>query len=180
MRSSNLARVMQLGQILLLLSLILSCSALGCSPQEDPADKKPRPLAPDFSLSMLGEETTVSLAALRGKIVILDFWATWCTPCEFQVPELNAFLDAHREEADLRVYGISVDTEGPAVVEKWVREKGVRYPILLSGDDLARSFGADGFPTLYVIGPDGKIDSTHIGMIAREDLEEAVSALRRR
>ncbi len=161
--------------------LLLVSSLSGCSEEEEPVGERLPVPAPEFSLSVLGEDETVSLAELRGKIVILDFWATWCPPCEFQVPELNVFWDAHREEADLRLYGVSVDAEGPEVVQKWTSEKGVRYPILLAnGDGLARQFGAAGFPTLYVIGPDGTINSSHVGLIERDVLEEALRELRAR
>ena len=164
-----------------LMLLTFSMGFPGCAEESDSeARTKPRPPAPEFSLSVMGEKGEISLSDLRDKIVILDFWATWCVPCEFQVPELNAFWDAHREDADLRVYGISVDTEGPDLVAQWASENGVRYPILLGGDALARSFGATGFPTLYVIGPDGKVDSSHIGLIEGAVLEKAVSRLRGR
>jgi thiol-disulfide isomerase/thioredoxin len=156
---------------------ILVCGLYGCA-EDEPSPEGPPVPAPEFTLPVLGEAGEISLAELRGKIVIVDFWATWCVPCEFQVPELNSFWDAHREDADLRLYGISVDIEGPDVVSRWVGEKGVRYPILLASDDLARKFGATGFPTLYVIGPDGSIDSSHVGLIESDILEKAVSRLR--
>ncbi len=151
----------------------------GCA-EEEPAEEQARVQAPEFSLPVLGQEASVALADLRGKIVVLDFWATWCLPCELQVPSLNAFWDAHREDPNLRLYGISVDIEGPEVVAQWVAEKGVRYPILLATDELALSFGARGFPTLYVIGPDGKIDSSHAGLIEMDFLEDALRGLRDR
>jgi len=165
---------------ILVASLVLL--VCGCAEESDPESRsRPRPMAPEFSLPVMGEQGEVSLSALRGKIVIVDFWATWCVPCEFQVPALNAFWDAHREDSDLRVYGISIDSEAPSVVAQWASEKGVRYPILLAGDDeLARNFGATGFPTIFVIDPDGRVDSSHIGLIERDVLEETVSRLRGR
>jgi peroxiredoxin len=135
--------------------------------------------APDFTLDQLGGGQ-VSLAELRGKTVVLDFWATWCPPCEFQVPELNRFYDAHRSDGDVVVYGVSVDVDGPEVVQAWTTEKQVRYPILLGGESLARSLGALGFPTLYVIGPEGQIRESHVGLIETDTLEQAVAAQRRR
>lgn len=129
--------------------------------------------APDFRLETLSGDT-LALADLRGKIVIIDFWATWCPPCEFQVPELNAFFEAHRRDGDVLVLGISVDTKGREAVAEWAREKQMRYPVLLGSEDLANRFGALGFPTLYVVAPDGSIDSQHVGLIERADLEEAL------
>jgi len=135
--------------------------------------------APPFTLEQLGGGE-VSLAELRGKTVVLDFWATWCPPCEFQVPELNRFYDAHRADSDVVVYGVSVDTDGAEVVEAWTTEKEVRYPILLGGEGLARKLGAVGFPTLYVIGPEGQVRETHVGLIETDTLEQAIATHRQR
>jgi len=135
--------------------------------------------APDFTLDQLGGGQ-VSLSELSGKTVVLDFWATWCPPCEFQVPELNRFYDAHRADSDVVVYGVSVDSDGPDVVRAWISEKQVRYPILLDGESLARKLGAVGFPTLYVIGPEGRVRETHIGLIETDTLEQAIAAHRLR
>jgi peroxiredoxin len=134
-------------------------------------------VAPDFALQSLDGET-VRLSDLRGKTVVIDFWATWCPPCEFQVPELNAFWQAHKEDGDVEVLGISVDVDGPDVVQTWAGEKDVRYKVLVGGEDLARRFGALGFPTLYVIAPDGRVDSEHVGLIEVGDLETALARQR--
>jgi len=133
--------------------------------------------APDFDLPLLGGGR-VRLADVAGRIVIIDFWATWCPPCEFQVPELNAFYEDHRDEPDLALFGVSVDTAGADVVAEWVAEKGVEYPILLDGEPLARQIGALGFPTLLVITADGRVDGQHVGLIERATLEEALARLR--
>ena len=132
-----------------------------------------REMAPDFTLDRL-QGGTVTLSELRGKTVIIDFWATWCPPCEFQVPELNAFYEVHGPSGEVEVLGVSVDTEGPDVVGAWTEEKGVAYPILLGDEDLAKRFGAMGFPTLVIVAPDGTIESRHVGLIEQAQLEEAL------
>jgi len=161
--------------VLGLLVLVVTALALGCSRDAETAGEPPEsdaPVpAPGFALERLDGGEPVDLADLRGKTVVLDFWATWCPPCEFQVPELNRFFDAHRGDSDVAVFGISVDTEGRDVVQAWVTEKGVRYPVLLGGEDLARRYGAVGFPTLYVIGPDGLLRGQHVGLIETATLE---------
>ena len=68
--------------------------------------------APEFDLDRLDGSDQVSLASLTGKIVILDFWATWCPPCALQVPVLNAFYRENRDAGDVVVYGVSVDQVG--------------------------------------------------------------------
>ena len=164
------------------LGLGLGCSDSPASAPENvesaAAEQAARRVAPDFSLEPLGGGEPVRLADLRGKTVVIDFWATWCPPCEFQVPELNAFWQAHKSDPDVEVLGISVDVEGPEVVGSWAVEKGVQYKVLLDGEELARRFGAQGFPTLYIIAPDGSVDSEHTGLIEVNDLETALARQR--
>jgi thiol-disulfide isomerase/thioredoxin len=119
----------------------------------------------------------VRLSDLRGKTVVLDFWATWCPPCEFQVPELNKLSAAHRERGDVVVIGVSVDTDGPSVVKPWIEKHGVEYTVVLGSVELAERFGAVGFPTLAVVTPDGRIGSLHVGLIEHAALEELVAQI---
>ena len=178
-------------QALALLGL-LGLVGLGCPEpldQErppDPASIRPEraesaapfKLAPAFRLERLNGGA-VDLVALRGKTVVIDFWATWCVPCEAQVAELNAVYDAHQEADDVKILGISIDTLGAQVVGDWVHEKGVRYPVLMGSMDLLQAYAADGnaggVPLLVIVGPDGSIDSRHSGSITRSDLEAALA-----
>lgn len=132
--------------------------------------------APDFTLPDL-DGNPVSLADLRGKTVVIDFWATWCPPCVFQVPELNKLWRDHRHRGDLAVIGVAVDVEGAEVVGPWVEEQRVEYTILIGDEALAREFGAMGFPTLVVVSPEGNLESSHVGLIEEEELAEIVAAL---
>jgi peroxiredoxin len=133
--------------------------------------------APEFALPDL-QGRPVRLSDFKGKAVVIDFWATWCPPCIFQVPELNAFWKKHRDAGDVVVIGVAVDVEGQSVVEPWVKEQGVEYTILLGDEALARRFGAQGFPTLALVRPDGTLDSLHVGLIEVAKLEELVAPLR--
>ena len=162
--------------------LILGLALLSSSCFEDEVAKvTPEPAsepAPEFAVPLLGADAEFDSKQYAGKIVVLDFWATWCVPCEFQVPELNAFHEAHRADSDVVVYGVSVDTEGPDIVGAWIADKGGRYPILLGSTELAWEFGVTGFPTLVIIARDGTIDTRHVGLIQQSELEEVITRLR--
>ena len=152
-------------------------AVLACGPSGDSADPAagsaaPEPEAPGFTLERL-DGGSVTLADLRGKVVVLDFWATWCPPCEFQIPILNdvhARLDGER----VAILGVSVDTEGPEKVRAYLDEHPAEYPILMGSEALARKFGAPGFPSLIVVDPQGRVDQIHVGLMEAEELEEAI------
>lgn len=155
--------------------LALSLLALACRVEDAPRPGREGrgPLAPEFRLrDLMGSE--FSLAEHRGRPVVVDFFATWCAPCIQQIPVLNAFQAAHYGE--VVVLGIAVDAQGARVVGPFVNDHDIQYPVLLGSESLAQQYGAFGFPSLYVIAPDGTISSRHVGVITREELEEALVA----
>jgi thiol-disulfide isomerase/thioredoxin len=171
--------------VAILVFWVVLLPVLGCSAQDadvsgasasEAASEKPKRPAPNFDLTGV-DGSPISLADHRGKPVVIDFWATWCVPCIYQVPELNAFWKLHREAGDVAVIGVAVDVEGASVVAPWIEEKGVEYQIAIGDESLAREFGVMGFPTLAIINSDGNIDSLHVGLIEAEELENLVAPL---
>jgi peroxiredoxin len=164
----------------LLAPLALAILLAGCGADSGDGSantgSKPRVASGDFTLPDL-EGNPVRLADFRGKTVILDFWATWCPPCIFQVPELNKFWEAHKDTGDVMVIGVAVDVEGAEIVSPWAEEQGVAYPLVIGSEEVARDFGAVGFPTLVIVKPDGQIDSLHVGLIESDELEALVAAV---
>jgi cytochrome c biogenesis protein CcmG, thiol:disulfide interchange protein DsbE len=154
-----------------LLLLGLACERVDPAPAAG-APGAPPSAAPSFTLpDLAGGE--VSLAELRGRPVVIDFWATWCAPCERQVPVLNAFHDKYGDR--IPVLGIAVDVDGAESVAPFVQQHALRYRVLLGDEGLAQDYDAFGFPTLYVVRPDGTIHSAHVGVVTPEALEDAVS-----
>ncbi|MCG8590131.1 MAG: TlpA family protein disulfide reductase [Proteobacteria bacterium] len=143
--------------------------ALGCGGESDPAASS---AAPDFTLPRLGGGE-VALAELRGRPVVIDFWATWCAPCVHQIPVLNDFQERMGDK--VVVLGVAVDARGAEVVEPFASEHGIAYSVLLGDEALAREYGAFGFPSLYVLGPDGHIEAAHVGIVSADELDRAVA-----
>lgn len=157
--------------------------ALACSQGEPSAPKASGPCAgvaartpaPPLELAALDGQKW-SLADLRGRTVVIDFWATWCPPCEFQIPVLNAVYDAWRERG-VMVLGVSVDVDGASVVAPYAAEHKMRYPVLLGDEALARSFGAVGFPSSVLVAPDGSMTKAHAGLLEQADLDAQIACL---
>jgi thiol-disulfide isomerase/thioredoxin len=128
-------------------------------------DAKP---APSFTLKT-PEGKTISLDSLRGKTVIVDFWATWCGPCIRSFPFLQKFWEAHRDDPDVIVLAVNTweRTQGEERVQsvtKFFRDNGYTMPLLLDEDDKTVSaFGVEGIPTKFFVGPDGKIYFKDVG-----------------
>lgn len=165
----------------LLLAVVLLLSTSGCFDEDPTRGAAEKPDAPEFELPLL-DGSQIRLTDLRGKIVILDFWATWCSPCEVQMPVLDALWrdeEARAENADdLMIIGISVDTDPPSAVSDWIAERGFLYPIAIGDQDLAMRYGVIGFPTLVIIDTDGGIYTRHTGVWSRPEIESVLTEIR--
>lgn len=136
--------------------------------------------APPFRVSTL-DGGTFDSEALRGKVVVLDFWATWCGPCIDELPRYNEFWQRNRARG-VEVLGVVVESGAPQDIADFVREQGVVYRQLLGDDSMQRAFGAtEGLPTTFVIAPDGRLVTRILGALPGkfEELQATVDELLR-
>jgi len=109
--------------------------------------------APNWSLQS-SDGQTVTLESLRGNVVVLDFWATWCVPCKAAMPGVQK-LHEHFDGKPVRVFGITWNDPGDPAA--YMKEKSYTYGLLLNGERISKEYHISGVPVFYVIGPDGKI-----------------------
>ena len=133
--------------------------------------------APDFDLLSL-DGSHVKLSDLQGQPVLLNFWATWCTPCGVEMPWLVAIDQQYRVQG-LRVIGVSMDdSDATQKVAAFAKGKGVKYPVALGTPSTADAYGGVRFmPQSFFIDAEGKITKTTVGLTGKKDLEEAAKAL---
>jgi len=118
--------------------------------------------APDWELKD-GEGRTVSLKSLRGKVVVLDFWATWCGPCKMAMPSLQKLHDRFKDKP-VAVFGVNcMERSKTADPRGYIKQQGYTYGQLYDGNAVASAYKVSGIPCFYVIGPDGKILEAHAG-----------------
>ncbi len=118
--------------------------------------------AANFKLKSLDGET-VELKSLRGKVVVIDFWATWCPPCKITLPLLNKVYKETRGK-DVEVFGISTDRMSSAKVKKFIKKNNISMPILHDTDGaVSKKYGVRGIPTMFIIDQDGNIQDKHVG-----------------
>jgi len=124
--------------------------------------------APDFELTA-SDGKTVRLSDLRGKVVLLNFWATWCPPCKAEMPDLNALQAKYGTDRDFVVLGVN-DEESAADVVAFAQREGIAFPLLLDpeGRVIEKLFDVRYLPTSMIIDRDGNIRDTWRGQIARE------------
>jgi peroxiredoxin len=173
--------VSQLSQSALLAAVVACALAASCSSPSrvKAAELKPdkeRHDAPDFTLKD-ADGKLVRLSDFRGKVVLLDFWATWCEPCRVEIPW---FMDMQRRHRDrgFEVLGVAMDDDGWEAVKPFVSELGVNYRIMIGNDMTARAYGGvDALPTTFLIDRNGRIAAVHVGLGKKKDFEDGVEQL---
>lgn len=175
------------------LLLLLSAGLLaGCGPRPESAGAAASsaavPAAPP-SLPVLGpapswqvadlQGNPVRAADFKGKVVVLDFWATWCPPCRQEIPGYIAMMKAYAAEG-LVVVGVSLDEAGVPVVKAFADKVGINYPVVMGTEEIQAAFGGlEGLPTTFLIDREGRVRDRKLGAEPAETYERKVLAVLR-
>ena len=147
-----------------------TATVAGCAPDAKPANL-------NFTLKDL-DGKDVALSASKGNVILLDFWATWCGPCKFEIPGFIELYTKYQGQG-LQVLGFAVDDPIPAL-QDYAKQMKMNYPILVGQgrEDVVDAFGPmPGLPTTFIIGRDGKVCTSHTGFTEKEKFEEQIKAL---
>lgn len=145
--------------------LVLSFSGCGTS-EPDPASVIVGSQAPSFSLASL-DGTTVNSSALKGNVVILNFWATWCQPCMSEIPELKEVAAGSKA----KVVGIALDQDGVKTIQPFVVNNKINYTVLVGDEEVFQRFNGIGIPYTLVLDPSQRIVKIYRGPTTRKAIE---------
>ena len=127
----------------------------------------------DFALKD-SDGKTVKLSDYRGKVVLVNFWATWCAPCKIEIPWFVEFQKEY-PKSDFVVLGVSMDEDGWDSVRPYMSAHQLNYPVVVGGDSIERMFGGvDDLPTSFLMDRDGHVARKHIGLISKDAWEDEI------
>jgi cytochrome c biogenesis protein CcmG/thiol:disulfide interchange protein DsbE len=144
--------------------------------QVENTENRDADMAPDFTLTSV-DGNDIRLSDYRGKVVIIDFWATWCPPCKAEIP---GFVELYKQYADdgLEIIGISLDRGDLSVVSNFVKNFNVNYPIVYYRDEVIMNYGGiQSIPTTFVVDREGKIVERLVGYKPKEFFDSLIQSL---
>jgi peroxiredoxin len=156
----------------LVVSVIVLTILFGCSDKVAPSGGSK---AADFSLQDMNGKN-VRLSDYRGKVVLLEFWATWCPPCRASIPGIEKIFKAYKDKG-LVVLAVSLDEGGWDSVKSFISKNGVTYTVLKGNDDVSESYQVRTIPMLLIVDKEGRISKRYLGFGSEDDLEKDINIL---
>ena len=132
--------------------------------------------AGDSITKITASELKAVLGNNKGKVVIVDLWATWCPPCRKEIPGFINLYNKYKGNG-VEIIGIAFDENGVEVVPPFVKKMGINYPIYLEGDGIAQAYDLRAYPTTIIYGKDGKVANTHIGYVSEKEFDAEIGEL---
>lgn len=180
------SRVFRPGRIVPALAFAATILLLGCmknppAATQESADSAIKPeaqrkAAPDFTLKDVNG-APVKLADYKGKVVLLNFWATWCGPCKLEIPWFMEFEQKYKDR-DFAVLGVSFDDDGWKSVKPYLTEHKINYRVMIGSEELGQLYGnVDALPTSFIIDRQGRIAARHEGLVDKQDYQNEILKL---
>jgi thiol-disulfide isomerase/thioredoxin len=171
---------------LVLMSFLMIYSLIGCS-KNGSDENKPisnsqnsslngdKTKAPEFTLTTT-DGKLLSLADYKGKVVIIDFWATWCGPCRRGIPDL---IEIQKEYGkDVVIIGISLDTDTKKNVIPFMQKIGINYPVAYGTMEVTQQYGGvEAIPTSFIVNKNGEIVDRHVGLVPKSEYTDVINKL---
>jgi thiol-disulfide isomerase/thioredoxin len=152
---------------------LLACTTLDAEFIRNEARRK---RAPEFELKD-ASGSTIKMSDYKGKVVLLDFWATWCVPCRTEIPWFMEFAEKYKQDG-LEVLGVSMDKDGWPVVNPYLETMKVNYPVVLGNKRVAYLYGdIDGLPVTLLIDRSQRVAGIHVGLAKKKEIEDQIKRL---
>jgi len=159
-----------------LILLLAGCSRFSNSSEVSLKSESKRQQAPNFKLKDASGDV-VNLADYRGKVVLVNFWATWCGPCEVEIPWFVEFEQKYKDQG-FAVLGISMDDDGWKAVRPYIASHKINYRVMIGSEVVSQQFGdIDSLPTSFILDRQGRIATNHVGLVDKRDYRNEIVKL---
>jgi thiol-disulfide isomerase/thioredoxin len=165
------------------LTLVIAFILTGCTTNQQPGKAGPvtqKSMAPDFELENVAGGTLKS-ADLKGKVTVVDFWATWCEPCIAEIPNYNAIRQSYYDKG-VEILGVTVESGPLKDIKPKVEDFKMKYPVVVGDDKVVDGFGGlIGFPTTFIVDKDWRVYKKYLGMtrnkkeMIQKDIEKLIA-----
>ena len=140
------------------------------------AQSEKRQKAPNFSLQTQNGKV-IELSKLKGKVVLMNFWATWCPPCRAEIPDLIEVYNTYKSKG-FEIVGIALDEDGWSKVAPYIEEVKINYPVVLGSTKVVQQYGGiEAIPTTFIVDKKGYIVASQVGLVSKELLEQKLKSL---